>query len=213
MATYEMQESNLPTTDGKPVLYPRMKLSRQIDLEELARRTARYSTFNEAEVLGIARSLIRSIAEGMAEGCSVKVDGLGTFTPALGLKKGVERETGEPGTRRRNATSIQVSGVHFKADKRLVRETDSLCNLTRSRQKFRKSSTRYTPEERLRLAQDYLRTHAYMTVGDYEHLTGLVHCTAARELRRWYEQGDTGIGIQGFGSHRVYVRREISPAE
>ena len=47
MATYEMQEMNLPNDEGKRILYPRMKLAGQDDLEEIARRISRATTFTQ----------------------------------------------------------------------------------------------------------------------------------------------------------------------
>lgn len=209
MATYEMQESNLPNKEDKRVLFPRMRLSGQDTLEDIARMVCRYSTFSPAEVRGVMLALTEEIARSMAEGRSVKIDGLGTFSPVLGLRPGFERETGEANGTRRNATAICVKGVNFRADKSLVRLTAVNCHLERSPQKFRRSSNRYTPEQRLKLAQDYLSTHAFMTVSIYQALTGLLHSSAVRELRRWAAQEDSGIDRQGRGTHRVYVKKKV----
>ncbi len=212
MASYEMQELNLPGQEGGRVLFPRMKLCGQMDLDEITRRICSGSTFTPGDVKGLVMALSREIADGMAEGRSVKVDGIGVFTPGLGLRKGFERETGREGERRRNARSICVDRIHFRADKELLRETDRNCYLERSDWKFRKSSTRYTPEERLGLAREFLETHSYLTVSDYAALTGLLRNAAAKELRRWAEDETSGIGRSGRGTHRVYVRR-VMPAE
>ena len=208
MASYEMQESNLPNDEGKRILYPRMRLTGQIDLNELARRAGQYSTFAPAEIKGVVQSLLEHMADCMAAGYSVKIDGLGIFTPALGLRKGFERETGEKGDTRRNATAIHVRGINFRADQKLVGLTDRNCQLERSRKKFRRSSQKYTPEERLALARQYLSTHPYMTVGEYGALTGLLHASAVRELQRWAAQEDSGIGREGRGTHRMYVLKK-----
>ena len=208
MATYEMQESNLPGKDGERVLFPRMRLWGQMDLDEITKNICRASTFTPGDVKGMVQALSEEIARGMAEGRSVKIDGIGVFTPALGLREGFERETGKEGERRRNATSICVSRIHFRADKELLQETASHCRLERSTRKFRKSSTRYTPEERLRLAKEYLETRPYLTVANYAALTGLLRDTARKELNNWVEDKSSGIGSSGRGTHKVYVRRE-----
>ena len=209
MAEYEMQVSNLPNKDGKSVVYPRMRLYGQLDLEEVVRRMTRNSTFSPAEVKGMVQALTEEIALCMADGYSVKVGGLGVFTPALGLRDGVEREEADADMGRRNASSICVSNVNFKADKELVRRVNKHCRLKRSARKFRRSSDRYTPKERLGLALEYLESHPYLTVGAYEALTGLLHSRAAEELRTWAGHDDTGIASQGVAPHRVYVRRRM----
>ena len=40
MAEYNMQELNLPGEDGKRILYPRMKLYGQVDLETITEKKA-----------------------------------------------------------------------------------------------------------------------------------------------------------------------------
>lgn len=207
MAQYEMQESTLPSEGGKRILYPRMRLTGQDTLDDLVRRISRGTTFSPGDVRGLIGTLVDELAFSMGSGRSVKIEGLGVFTPALGLREGAERESGEPGDARRNASSICVSGVHFKVDKRLVMETAGYCQLERSAVKFRKSSNRYTPQERLKLAQDYLVSHEYMTVEGYASLTGLRRTTANRELNAWCNEPGSGIGYRGRASHKVYVRQ------
>ena len=189
MAKYEMQELNIPSEeDGRRILYPRLVLEGQDGLDELTERMCRYTTFAPAEVKGIVQLLAEAMADSMARGRSVKIEGLGIFTPRLGLRKGFEPETGLPGSTRRNATAIRVDGVRFKPDKELVRDIDQACRLERSERKFRQSSRQ--------------------TVSLYERLTGLLHVAASRELRQWAKQEGTGILASGMGSHRVYVRQE-----
>ena len=208
MATYEMQEMSLPNDGGERVFYPRMRLTGQDDLEELARRIAQGTSFTPAEVKAVAQALAGEVARSLAAGRSAKIDGLGIFTPSLGLKEGFGRETGLPGSARRNATAIRVRGVKFRADKGLVAETAAQCRLERSERKFRRSSRAYTPAERLALAKKHLESHPWLSVGEYEAMTGLLHATAARELRRWAAQEGSGIGVSGRGSHRVYVKKQ-----
>lgn len=208
MAEYEMQESNLPNEEGKRILFPRMKLWNQVDLEYIAKNINYASTFTPGDIMGLVRSLTQEIANQMAQGNSVKVDGLGIFTPALGLRQGKERESGEKGGRRRNSMSICVQNINFRADKQFIEETGRRCILSRSELKPGRSSKKYTPEQRLELAQKYLEEHPYMKVPDYCQLTGLLRNTAAKELKRWSEIPETGITTQGRSSHKLYVKRK-----
>ena len=45
MAEYNMQELNLPGEDGKRILYPRMKLYGQVNLETITEKIAYASSF------------------------------------------------------------------------------------------------------------------------------------------------------------------------
>ena len=207
MATYEMHESNLPNDEGKRTLYPRMRLAGQDSLEDLAGRISRISTFSAGDIKGLVKALVEEMAVSMSQGRSVKIEKLGIFTPSLGLRKGAERETGREGERRRNAASICVSGIRFKPGKALLEETDRRCELRRAERKFERSSQQYTLQQRRQLALEHLEHHPFLTVGDYCDLTGLLHTTAANELRRWREEEGSAIGVRGTGTHRVYVKR------
>ena len=203
-----MQELTLPGEEGKTVLYPRMRLWQQAGLDEIAAHIQQASTFSKGEIIGLVQELARQIAYEMSQGKSVKIDGLGIFTPALGLREGRERETGQAGTPRRNAASICLRGVNFRADKQLVQDTARTCTLERASLKFRRSSARFTPGQRLELAQTYLAKHPYLRVADYGRLTGLLPNAASKELRQWAARPDTGIAASGRGTHKVYVKRE-----
>ena len=73
-----------------------------------------------------------------------------------------------------------------------------------------RSSKKYTPEQRLALAHQYLDKHAFLTVSIYRQLTGLVRSTATVELRKWAHTPGSGIDTSGIGSHKVYVKRKES---
>lgn len=201
-----MRELTLPGEEGKKVMYPMMKLRGNVDLDAMVQSMTYASAFSPGDIVGIVRSLAQAIACEMAEGHSVKIDGLGTFTPALGLRKGAERESGKEGEPKRNATSICLNGIHFKPSRELLHETGKRCHLHRSTEPSRRSSTRFTADERLARALDFLDRNPFMRVNDYMQLTGLLKGAAARELKQWAATGGSGIAATGRGVHRVYIR-------
>ena len=207
MAEYEMQEFTLADDKKQAILFPRLCLQGCIDLDHIARQIADGTTYARSEVEASVKEVARWMAYYMGQGYSVKVDGVGTFTPSLGLRKGKERESGQEGAVRRNAASICVRGVKFRADRDLVKATNRECKLERSQRKFQRSSTRYTPQERLALALRYLETHETLSVSGYCVLTGLLKDKAARELRGWAQDPESGIATRGQGTHKVYTRR------
>nr|WP_302828844.1 HU family DNA-binding protein [uncultured Bacteroides sp.] len=209
MAEYEMQEMNLPNKEGKRVLYPRLVQRGQITAEDIAKKISQKSTFSKGDILGLLDELADELAYQMGEGKSVKLERIGTFVASLCLRDGKERETGKEEESRRNARSIAVGDIKFRPDKALLQETNLNCNLERSQHKFRRSSQRYTPEERLERARNYLAEHPYMTVGDYCAITGLRRTAASLELRQWADQPDSGIGRSGRGTHKVYVNNSL----
>ena len=140
-----------------------------------------------------------------------KVSYASSFTPGdiIGLVTALSKEAGD---RQRNASSIRLSNINFKADKEFVREAAGNCRLERSKYKFRRSSQLYSPQERLQLAREYLQKNGFMTVADYCRLTGLLRDAAARELKRWHSMPEAGITFKGRGTHKVYVKRETGEA-
>jgi hypothetical protein len=143
----------------------------------------------------------------MAEGKSVKLDGIGTFSPSLALCKDKEREKTGEGETHRNARSIVVGSVNFRVDRKMVRRINGRCLLERAPWKSQRSSQKYTPEQRLALAVRYLEKHSFLTVYEYRRLTGLLRTTATNELRQWAYTPGSGIGIDGRGTHRVYIKK------
>lgn len=206
MAEYDMQELTLPNEEGKRIFYPKMQLYGQKDLEEIAETISNATTFTRGDIVGLVQAITEEIAHNMGGGYSVKIKGLGIFTPALGLREGKERESDEEGEPKRNAASICLKDIHFKADKEFVHETARNCHLQRARyKKCQRSSQLFSPQERLAMAKEYLRKNLIMSVADYCRLTGLLKTAAATELREWEENPETGIGSKGRRTHKVYV--------
>lgn len=208
MAYYVMEEMPDIHQTGERVLYPRLAMVQQISTEELAREIAGASSFTPGTVEGLVKQLSAEIAHQLAQGHSVKLDGIGVFTPSLALREGKEREeVGENG-QHRNAQSIEIGGVNFRVDKALLRAINGRCRLERAPWKSRRSSQKYTVEQRQALAVKHLENHPYLTVLEYCRLTGLLRTTATNELKQWASQPDAAIDTAGRGTHRVYVLRE-----
>ena len=208
MARYIMEEMPDIRKTGKKVTYPKFARIENMSTKELAKRIEDVSGFSAGDIEGVFLQASIEMAHLMANGYSVKIDGIGTFTPSLALCKGKEREEAGDGGTHRNAQSIVVGDVNFRVDRTMIRNINSRCNLERAPWKRQHSSQKYTPEQRLTLALEYLDKHAFLTVREYRRLTGLLQTAATNELRQWAHQPDSGIGIDGIGSHRVYIKKK-----
>ena len=135
---------NLPNKDGKRILYPRLVQSGQASTDYIAKILSEKSSFTRGDIKGLLQELADELAYQMGQGKSVKLDGIGTFVPSLALRIDKERETGEADSTRRNARSIVVGSINFRAEKSLIHNTNYNCDLERSQQKFRRSSQKYT---------------------------------------------------------------------
>lgn len=207
MAKYRMLEMADMRQTGERKSYPRMEITGQVSSDELIEAICRGSAYSKGDVRGVILSMAECLAQEMKRGCSVRVDGLGTFAPSLGLKADACPETADA-AEHRNSQSVVVRGINFRPDKELVRETGRGIQLERSSKKTVRSSTTYSLEERTEMAREYLQSHPFMTVSDYCNLTGLLSTQAGKELRALVADPQSGFDTAGRGSHRVYIKKE-----
>ena len=200
-----MQEMPDMKKEGETILYPRMEITGTCETDELVEASIKGSTFNRGEVRGALDLIAGAMARFMAEGRSVRIEGIGLFTPTVKLKKGKERENIEGNSPRRNAASIEIGGINFRAERTLINETNTLCNLERGSgvKKCRRPKT--TAEERLNIVKKYLEENPFITVSDYSKMVELNRTTAAKELKAWAADTESGIAIKGLGTHKVYI--------
>ena len=178
MAEYIKQEMcDLNGTGEKPVYY-RMKIQRNMDMEDFVERiTYPGSGLSRGSVIQVMTTVVEHLAYCMAEGQSVTLDGIGTFTPRLGVAKDKEIDSLDGDEPKRNARSIEVNGINYRADKELIRETNLRCDLRRGGiSRVRKSP--FTEEERRTRALDYLDEHPFLRIQDYMAVTGLKRSSA-----------------------------------
>jgi hypothetical protein len=161
---------------------------------------------DESQILGALSLVSEKLALCMAEGFSVKLDGIGTFNAKLGVRDDMLQDAFEKGETSRNAQSIIVNGVSYRADKDLIRKTSCNCTLERGGESRLKKSP-FTLEERIRKACEFLKVNHFMKVPDYVQLTGLSRTTAAEELRKLALDPSTGITSRGDRSQKIYILR------
>jgi len=206
MARYIRQEMNDLDGKGEGKVYYRMAIDRCIDFKELAKRIAYPgSGVTEGEVIRVAYMLASEMALAMADGCSVTIDNIGTFSATLGLEEDKVPDVFGYDNPERNAQSIMVDGVKFRASKELIHKVAKHCKLKRGGTSRVKHSP-YSQEERIAKALEYLSTHQWMRISDYAELTGLGRTSASKELITLSHDKNSGITPIGIGSHKVYVK-------
>lgn len=205
MADYVMREMNDMRGSGDTVFYPQIERYRMFSEEEFINKMAMEgSGLTVGQVESVLTALKSRMAEMLAMGYSVKVKGVGTFSASLGVKKGKERETEDENEAKRNAQSIVVKNIRFKADNDLVAETNMRCRLERKGvRRIKKVDS--TEAERLEMAMAFLKNNPVMHIVDYMRITGLTRTLASEELRRLRSDETSGIGTIGTGSHKAYV--------
>ena len=195
MAKYIKKEIADLNGTGSTQVYYRMQRNRTIEHGEFIQRCHKnHRLFGPSVLLGAVIAVCEQLAEELADGNTVKIEGLGAFHAKLGLntyKPGREMDTFEEGTRKRNAASLGVTGIGFRADKELVRTVAAKCQLQRGGEdRIRKS--KYTKDERVERAIQYLRKEGFMHVKDYAKLNDLSYTSAYKELR-YGLVGESGV--------------------
>ena len=207
MARYIKQELPDLHKTGEKKAYYRMKTERKIDFNQFVDLISSHNSgISRGEAFHVLTHATDILAELLAEGYSVTIDEMGTFKATVGLVDDKEMDSFKVGAPKLNARSLRVDGVNFQADKRLIANVDSRCDLKRAGVS-RLCRSPFSKEERLQKALEYLKAHGAMKVKDYMELTSLSHTVAAKELREFEHDAASGITSIGRLAGKVYVRR------
>lgn len=208
-AEYIMQEMRDLHNEGQTLLYPRIVLKGQIGTEEMLESMTHGTTFNAAEAGGVLKLAATYLAKMMANGYSVRIEGIGIFAPTIGLKKGKEREQADGSGTRRNASSLRFTGASFRPDTELIQQMQLTGQLRRSERDGSLRKPKYDADERLVKLKEYLAQKKRISIGEYAYMMGMSHSTAGRELRRWAGDAASGIESWGAGAWLRYTLREL----
>ena len=207
MAKYIKQEMPDLRQTGEKKVYYRLKTERNIDSKEfILSLHSTFSGMSEADIIRVIIATAGHLGKLLGQGYSVTLDGIGTFKATIGLEEDKELDTLDGTEPKRNAQSLRLKGVNFRADKQLIKTASSNCKLKREGT-ARIHRSPYSKEERLNLALEYIGKHGAMKVADYMALTGLSHTSAALELKEFRQDPTSGIDFIGRGSAKVYVKK------
>jgi len=202
-AKYIKQEIADINGTGSTQAYYKMEL-RPMDYRRFVSQCAREGHMEESAILGVLSLVSEKLALCMAEGYSVKIEGIGTFNAKLGVRDDKLQDAFEEGETTRNASTIEVTGVAYRADNDLIYNTWDKCTLKKGGiSRLRKS--KYTLEQRVQRARDFLEKNKFMRVPDYVNLTGLSRSAATVELRKLADNPSSGIVSRGERSQKYYV--------
>lgn len=214
MAKYILQELPEEMTDGKKVVFPKMKTYSLHDYETVVRHIHDCdSTFSEGVIRGVLNAFVSAMKIWMPMGHNIKVDGLGVFSLSLGFDTSMPSEEAlsqlpdgaGPKTKYRH---VCIKSINFKPDPELLQELNNRASFDRSCAEVKvPRKNRYSHEERLAKAQAIIGMNGFMTLTDYVLATGLSRSAASADLRRIVADPDSGITTRGSHSHKVWVAR------
>lgn len=210
MAKYIKQEMPDLNKDGNKRCFYRMQSNGNVSTDELIHTICyhRGVGLSESVFRHALNELALELARKIADGYSVTLDGVGTFRATIGVCVDKEMDTLDGDEVKRNAQSLELKGVNYRTDSKLVRMARSECRLERGGTR-RVNPSPYTLAERLQLAKDFLSADAnpFMKVSDYMQLTLLPKSSASKELRALAVEPTSGIVSTGRRTHSVYVLR------
>jgi len=207
MAKYIKQEMPDIHQTGEKKVYYRMQTRHNIDAASFIKSLCRrYRGLSEGDVIRVLTDAADHLAELLADGNSVTIGGIGTFKATIGLDADKEMDTLDGNDPKRNARSLKLNGVNYRADRKLIKEAGMRCSLERAGV-MRLHRSPYTKEERLKLALDYLEKQGAMHIIDYMELTGLSRTTATLELQEFRDDHSSGIDFIGRGKTKAYIKR------
>ena len=213
MAKYIKQEMTDLSGKGEEKVYYRLQTERNIDFKALAEYVGRHNgMMSKGLVINVMEHVVDAMAELLGEGHSVTIDRLGTFRASLGLAEDKEMDTFDGDETKRNARSLRLTGINYRADKVLIRKANRHCKLERAGES-RLHHSPYTKEERLKLALQYMEKHGAMRVAEYMELTDLSRTKATLELKEFRQDLSSGITFIGRGSAKVYVKASEEKTE
>lgn len=199
---YELREMPDMHQTGKKVVYPKFKDIIQVDTKDISKILSADTSFSEADVIGLLKALSDRLATELSRGHSVKLDGVGVFTPSL---KFVQEDSENNVLEEDDSKRVELGTINFRPDKHLISSVNSQLDLVKSSYASLRSSKKFSPEERLGLAVEYLKSHSSISVREYQNLTGLRRTTAAIELKKWSDMPESGIKAEGVYTHKRYI--------
>lgn len=207
MAKYIKQEMNDLRGTGEKSTFYRLERAGQITGDEFAKFiSAPGMGVTEGTALQVLRHAADQLAYLLAQGYSVTIEGIGSFSATVGLVAHKEMDGLEQGEEQRNARSLELDGVNYRAATTLLREANKQCKLQRGGVS-RLQPSPYTREERLELAQAYLKENRFMRIADYMAMTKQSRFVATKELVAFREEEATAITTVGRGGNKLYVLR------
>ena len=206
---YTFRELPDMQSTGEQKVYPKATYCGQMSNEEFLQMMEKTTMLQSGMIQAVIAGMAKTIALAFLRGDTVKVDGLGVFSVKLGMKKESETQYLKQQGERYNTNDVEIKGVNFLTDQQWLKSLRHGIELNKSRgiKTIRKIES--TEEERLQKAMQYLESQPFITVSDYVGLTGLGATKAKKELRQFADNPDCGISRKGFGSHVVYIKKQV----
>lgn len=209
MVKYKLQEMPHLNGVGKKRVYPKMVSKGMIDTDTFVEKMSYHDhTISQSVVKAVLADVADCLAEMLAEGYSVKLDDIGTFSLSLDFdddKPKVLTADDERMIHRR----VRVKDVNYKAATELKQQLSQTIEFERESGGVKRLLTsKYTADECLERTLAWIADKGFITLSDYAALNNCSHTKASLMLRQLSSGNEAPLNSKGKGSHKVWVKAE-----
>ncbi|MGN0036587.1 MAG: hypothetical protein ACI36X_05160 [Bacteroidaceae bacterium] len=211
MPKYILQEMPDLNRQDEQRVVPRLVGTQLLSGDELVEKVISYNRgFSRSVVDGVLTALVDTVRLVLADGNTVKIDGIGTLSVSLAFDD--DKPTCLDGEDDRMAyRKVRVKSLNFRTDAETTEWVAQHIDLERAMGGVKRiKADRYTLQERQQRALAYIDEHGSIGLGQYAELNSVSRPTASRELNRWSAGNDAPLRAEGKAPHRVWVRRNAS---
>ena len=216
MARYEVHEMHKGMGKGEKVLYPKMPIYSQFDYDKVVELIHDYSpSFSKGAIRGVLDGLITAMRSALPMGHTMKIDGLGVFSPSLEFcdkkEQGQAADQTDGRKPKDDYNHVRVKSINLKVDKELLDQINRENTFVKVDSKVHRCKALSTTiEERQQRALQMIRQRGFITLTDYANANGMSNPAASRELKRIVSDPASGITTKGSAPHKVWVERKLT---
>lgn len=207
MINYFLKEMPDLRKTGQRSVFPKVKMHHTVYTEDFVKEMAnRHHTNRPNELRAMIEAMKETIADLLADGHNVNIEGLGTFSLSLDFND--ERPTeitkeNDPMLYRK----VKAKNVNFRASRQLVNAVDHRADYVRDEEErvVKIAATPYTKEQRIARAVEFIKENGSMRLTDYCTLNNLNRCTASKELKAIVDDSAQPIAEKGKATHKTWV--------
>ena len=215
MGTYILTKLPKGMANSEEQLYPKLQIYNMFDDEEVIKRIHEYSpAFSEGVIRGVLDALAYTMKSVLPMGHSMKIDGLGVFSLALGFDENpeagytVDDETGEV-KQKEKYRHVCAKNINFKVDQKHIDKINRNTTFERCTTTVRQpKENNSTLEQRKNKAIQFIEKQGFIMLDEYARINHLSRSSASRELGLLTSDPTSGIKERGRGSHKVWTLSE-----
>ena len=209
MVKYKLQE--LPPLEGvgSKRVYPKIVSNGMMDTKTFVEKMCYHNhAISHSVVKAVLSDVADYLAEMLAEGYSVKLDDIGTFSLSLDFDDDKPKELTADDERMIHRR-VRVKDVNYKAAPELKEQLSQTIEFERQNGGVKRLLTnKYTTDECLERTLAWIADNGFITLSDYAALNNCSRTKASLMLRQLSSGKDAPLDFKGKGSHKVWVKAE-----